>query len=107
MRFLAILLFAPWLLILGWAYWAYPKAMVRTAARRLFDIAALLLATMAAVQGALLGFDRAVLPAVGQFGRGPGAIWQQVLPALCGYGAFSVVLVLALVARQLGWGRHR
>lgn len=103
MRYLAILLLAPWLLILGWAYWAYPKSLPRTSARRVFDFAALLLAAAAAVQCAVLGFDAATVPEVGQFGPSSGAIWQQVLPALYGYGACVVVLVVAMLVRQAIW----
>jgi hypothetical protein len=105
MRYLAIILLAPWLLILGWAYWSYPRSLLRSGARRSFDVAALLLAALAAVQCAMLGFDAATVPAVGQFGRSSGAIWQQVLPALYGYGACVLVLALALIVRQLIWRR--
>ncbi|WP_130617573.1 hypothetical protein [Dyella amyloliquefaciens] len=103
MRYLAILLLAPWLLILGWAYWAYPKSLPRTSARRGFDMAALLLAAFAAVECAGAAFDTASVPAVGQYGPASGAIWQQVLPALYGYGACVVVLVLAMIVRHLLW----
>jgi hypothetical protein len=107
MRYLAILLLAPWLLILCWGYWAYPKSLPRTSFRRVFDVVALLLALIAAAECAALGFDRVELPTVDGFGRASGAIWQQVLPALYGYGAFTVVLVLALLLRYLVWGRRR
>ncbi len=103
MRFLAILLLAPWLLILGWAYWAYPKSLPRTRARRSFDVAALLLAAFAAVQCDIVAFDTASVPAVGEYGPSSGAIWQQVLPALYGYGACVLVLVLAMIIRHLVW----
>lgn len=103
MRYLAILLLAPWLLILGWAYWSYPKSLPRTSARRSFDLAALLLAAFAAVECASTAFDTASVPAVGQYGPASGAIWQQVLPALYGYGACVVVLVLAMIVRHLLW----
>jgi len=106
MRYLAILLLAPWLLILGWAYWAFPKSLPRTKARRLFDLAALLLAAVTAVQSAVLGFEAATVPAVGQFGPSSGAIWQQVLPALYGYGACVAVLLVAMLLRQWVWHRR-
>lgn len=106
MRHLALLLLAPWLLILGWAYFSFPKTLLRTAARRLFDLGALLLAGFAAVLSATAGFDAARLPGTSQFGRYSGAIWQQVLPALYGYGACVGVLVLALALRQLIWRRR-
>ncbi|OOG44506.1 hypothetical protein B0E52_07110 [Rhodanobacter sp. C06] len=107
MRYLALLLLAPWLLILGWAYASYPKSLPRTPTRRLFDVLALLLAFAAATYAGLLGFD-AVQPSVPDEAgrRASGAIWQQVLPALCGYGAFTTVLVLALLLRAWLWRRR-
>jgi hypothetical protein len=104
MRYLAILLLAPWLLILCWGYWAFPKSLPRTASRRVFDVVAVLVSLIAAAQCAVIGFDRVELPTVDGFGRASGAIWQQVLPALYGYGAFTVVLVLAMLLRYLCWG---
>ena len=107
MRYLALMLLAPLLLILCWGYWAYPRSLPRSASQRVFDVAALLLALVTAVQCALLGFDQAALPTVDGFGRASGAIWQQVLPALYGYGAFAAVLLLAMVLRHICWGRQR
>ncbi len=106
MRYLAILLLAPWLLILCWGYAAYPKSLPKTAGRRFFDVIMVLLAAVASVQSALLGFDAVPLPAMGEFGRISGGIWQQVLPALYGYGACVVVLVLAFGLRWMIWGRR-
>jgi hypothetical protein len=103
LRYLALLLLAPWLLILGWAYFTYPKSLPRTAARRAFDWVALLLAVVAAAWCAMLGFDAAPLPTVDGFGRASGAIWRQVLPVLLGYGACVAVLLLALLLRQAVW----
>ena len=106
MRYLALLLLAPWLMVLGWAYFAYPKSLPRTLGRRLFDLAMLGLAAAAAVVAAVTGFDTVRLPQAGPFGRASGAIWQQVLPALYGYGAFAGMLLLALLLRHLCWGRR-
>lgn len=108
MRYLALLLLAPWLLILGWAYASYPKSLPRTPARWLFDTLALLLAFAIAAYAGLLGFDAVQLPMPDETGRrASGAVWQQVLPALCGYGAFAGVLALALPLRHLLWHRLR
>lgn len=107
MRYLALLLLAPWLIVLGWAYFAYPKSLPRTLGRRLFDLLALALAAIAAVCAAVLGYEAVEIPGVGEFGRASGAIWQQVLPALYGYGACVSVLALALLLRWYGWGRRR
>ncbi len=106
MRYLAVLLLLPWLLILCWGYWAYPKSLPRSATRRSFDIAAMLLALITAVQCAVLAFDQVELPTVDGFGRASGAIWQQVLPALYGYGAFTAVLLLAMLLRHVLWRRR-
>lgn len=103
MRYLAIILLAPWLLILAWAYWAYPKSLPRTRARRAFDLAALLVSAVAALQCAVIGFEAAGVPEVGEFGPASGAIWQQVLPALYGYGACVLVLGVAMWLRHLIW----
>lgn len=103
MRYLAILLLLPWLLILCWGYWSYPKGLARGATRRAFDVAVLLLALGAAVICALHGYDAVQLPPTDQFGRASGGIWQQVFPALYGYGAFAGVLLLAVIVRQLCW----
>ena len=105
MSYLAVLLLAPWLAILGWAYWAYPKSLPHTLSRRLFDALALLLASAATWWCAMAGYRAAIVPSVGGYGRSSGAIWQQVLPALQGYGACVAVLLLALYVRHLIW-RH-
>lgn len=105
MRYLAIVLLLPWLLVICWAYWAYPKSLPSTRRRRSFDVVAMLLALAAAAQAAVFGFEAAVVPGMGQFGRDSGGIWQQVLPALYGYGAFLVVILLALIVRAKLWSR--
>ena len=107
MRYLALLVLAPWLVVLGWAYFAYPKSLPRTAGRRVFDGLALLAAAVATVLAAVSGYEAVTVPEVGQFGRSSGAIWQQVLPALYGYGACVAVLLLAFVLRRQLWGRAR
>lgn len=107
MRFLALMLLGPWLLILAWVYWAYPKSLVLTAWRRLFDVIALLLAVAVATWLAKIGYDGYVAPQADEFGRPSGAIWQHVAPALYAYGGFSVVLVAAMLLRWLAWGRSR
>jgi hypothetical protein len=106
MRYLALMLLAPWLIVLGWAYWQYPKSLLKNMTRRGFDVLALVAAMVAAIQAALIAFDAVELPAADQFGPKSGAIWQQVVPALWGYGAFVAVLVVALIVRQLVWKKR-
>lgn len=105
MRYLPLLLMGPWLLILAWAYWAYPKALPRTGSRRLFDVIALALATWATVRLAAWGFDGFAGVRVDELGTHSGAIWQQVAPALYAYGGFAAVLVPAALLRHGVWGR--
>lgn len=107
MRFLALLLLGPWLLILAWAYWAYPKSLPCTTWRRLFDTVALLLACIAAAWLAAIGYDSYVAVQPDEFGPRSGAIWQHVAPALYAYGGFSAVLAAAMLVRLLAWGRSR
>jgi len=103
MRFLAILLLAPWLLVLAWAYWAYPKSLPRPAARRVFDAMAIVLAAVVAVALSLMAFDAVQVRQVGVFGPESGSIWKQVMPALYGYFSFMAVLALALWFRWMLW----
>lgn len=106
MRYLALMLLAPWLIVLGWAYWAYPKSLPRGVARRGFDALALAAAVVVSIQAALMAYDAVELPAADQFGPKSGAIWQQVVPALYGYGAFVAVLAVALIVRHVIWKRR-
>ncbi len=106
MRYLSLMLLAPWLLVLAWAYWAYPKSLPRTAPRRLFDGAALVLAFAASIWSALLAFDSVAVRQVDAFGPESGSIWKQVIPALAAYGLFAGVLVLAMLVRHLLWRRR-
>jgi len=105
MRYLPLLLLGPWLLVLAWAYWAWPRSLPRPLARRVFDVAALVLAGCATVWLAGVGYDSFEGVLVDEHGRRSGAIWQQVAPILYAYGGFSVVLVLAALLRQGLWRR--
>jgi hypothetical protein len=105
MRYLAVLLLTPWLLILAWAYWAYPKSLPRVALRRLFDVVALVVAAIASVGLAMYAFDSVTIKQVGTFGPESGGIWKQVIPALYGYFTFLVVLAVAMLVRHAIWRR--
>ncbi len=87
---LALILFLPWFAILAALYWIYPR-QPRGPGRRLFDIAALALATALSVWGMHWGFLNADPDA--------GAIWKQVLATSVAYGLFLMVMTLAIALR--------
>jgi len=88
---LALILFAPWFLILATLFWLYPR-QPRTAARRWFDIAALLLALVAFVASLHWSF--------GYADRSYGHLWPQILATSVGYGVFLAVLTVAFFMRR-------
>jgi hypothetical protein len=94
---LALLLFAPWFLILAVLYWVYPR-QPRNAARRLFDTCAL--AT------ALIAFVLTLHWAHGYADRRYGEMWPQILATSVGYGVFLAVLLVAIYLRR-AWLRRR
>lgn len=100
-QYLTLLLFLPWFALLGALYWCYPRRP-RPAARRAFDAAVLVLALALSIAGMRLGY------ADGAADPGAGPIWRQVLAVLYAYGAFLVVLAVAVPLRmRLLAGRWR
>jgi hypothetical protein len=89
---LALILFAPWFVILGWAYWTYPKSHAVTAARRRLDVAALLLALVASAVAMYWAYFRPF--------DGVGTMWPQVIATLAGYHVFVGVLAVAFFVRR-------
>ena len=87
---LALILFTPWFAILAALYWIYPR-QPRSWQRKAFDGAALLIAVAAAAITMQWSFHNADPNA--------GAIWKQVLATLVAYGAFLIVLVVAVPLR--------
>lgn len=88
---LALILFLPWFLVLGVLFWLFPREP-RNAARRAFDVAALLLALAAfvlSVHWAHAGAD----PAYGH-------MWRQVLATAVGYGVYLAVMTIAFFTRR-------
>ena len=92
MPYLALILFLPWFLLLGALFWLFPR-QPRSARRKRFDIAALLVAFVLSFAGMQWGY------ALGLADVGTGAIWKQVLATLVAYGAFLFVLVVAVPLR--------
>ena len=88
---LALILFAPWFLILAALYWLYPR-QPRSAARMRFDSVALLLAFVGCLASLYWSFSWA--------DRSHGALWPQILATSVGYGVFLAVLTGAIFLRR-------
>lgn len=93
MPYLALILFMPWFLLLGSLFWLFPR-QPRSARRKGFDIATLAIAFVLSFIGMQWGY------ALGLADVGTGAIWKQVLATLVAYGAFLVVLTVAIPSRM-------
>ena len=107
MRYLSLMLLAPWLLVLAWAYWTFPRTPSGGPGKRIFDVLAIGAALATSAWCALLAFDSVAIKSIGVLGPESGSIWKQVVPALYGYGAFVAVLIVALLVRYLIWQRGK
>lgn len=89
--YLALILFLPWFAILAGLYWRFPR-QPRHAARRGFDVAALVLAFVA--------FAFANHWALGHADLAYCRLWPQILATSVAYGVFLLVLALAFLVRR-------
>ena len=97
MPYLALILFAPWFLILGALFWIYPRQPL-TRARRLFDALTLLIAG----GGSFAGMNWAYVTA----NTDVGSMWKQIFATLVAYGVFLGVMTVAVFLRH-AWLRER
>lgn len=88
---LALVLFAPWFLVLGALFWIYPRQPTG-AGRRWFDVAALV--------GALALFLLTLHWAHDIADRGYGRMWPQVLATSVGYGVYLGAMAAAWLVRR-------
>jgi hypothetical protein len=88
---LALLLFAPWFGILGWAYWNYPRRHVAAGGTRRFDAAVLLVSLLLSVLAMRWSYARSY--------HGGGSMWPQVLATISAYHAFLLVLAAGWLLR--------
>ncbi|SKA04499.1 hypothetical protein [Novilysobacter spongiicola] len=87
---LALILFVPWFAILAVLFWLFPR-QPRTLARKAFDTASLVLATVMAALGMYWSMENADP----QYGH----MWQQVLATTLSYAMFLAVMTLAMLVR--------
>jgi hypothetical protein len=93
---LAMILCGPWFSILAGLFWMFPR-QPRSAARKAFDIASLVLATTLATFGMQWSVHNAE--------PGYGHMWQQILATMMAYGGFLMVMTVAVMARWIWLSR--
>lgn len=86
---LALILFIPWYAILAVLFWLYPR-QPRTAARKAFDSASLVLATGLSALSMYWSMETADTRH---------HMWQQVLATSVSYGVFLAVMTAAMLLR--------
>jgi hypothetical protein len=105
MRYLPLALLSPTLLVLIWLYWMFPRGSFPLG-RRLYDVLVIAMTMAACVVTSIWIDESAGSSAVAAFGRPSGQIWSQVKPALCGYGASTLLLAVGVIVRGLVWRRN-
>lgn len=104
-RFVALLLIGPWLIVLGFLYWLYARRRVAHGVPRGFDIAVLVVAALSTIVFTALAFEagsRAVLQA------NVDPVWKQMAAAWAAYPAYFCVLFLGLLRHWIaGWRQRR
>ena len=88
---LALVLFAPWFLVLSVLFWLFPREP-RHVRRRVFDVVALVVA--------LLAFIATLRWSHGYADRQHGHMWPQILATSAGYGVYLLVLTVAVFVRR-------
>ncbi|HET8897536.1 MAG TPA: hypothetical protein VFN09_01960 [Rhodanobacteraceae bacterium] len=104
---LPLLLLGPTLLILAALYWFFPRTLRVSAARRGYDVLALLLACATALALTWHGLRAPSVAYADVLGNHAGEIWPQVLAILYAYSGFCLVLGLAAGVRQRLWRQPR
>lgn len=97
---LALILFLPWFAILGSLFWFCPREP-RGTARRVFDVAAMIVAVIAFVLA--IRWGHAIAEPTGTAGN----IWRQVVATATGYAVFLAVMTLAFILRRAWLRRPR
>ena len=95
---LGALLLSPFLIILSWMYWLWPKSHARGPGRLGYDLTVLGLAWGLALVAGVIGFHDAAA-------GGHGPIWKQVVGALAVYHVFPLLLAIGWVLRPRIVGR--
>lgn len=94
---LTLILFLPWFLILSALFWIWPR-QPRGVARRLYDLAAILV-SLALFVASLYWLQDLADPAHGR-------MWRHILATAAGYGVFLAAMLVAFVLRMLLFRRR-
>lgn len=103
-RFVGIMMMAPWLIILGFIYWFYTRRRVAHGVPRGFDIGVLCVAVVSSIACSAWAFDLGVHMAA-QPGVDP--VWKQVVATWVAYPAYFIILFLGLFRHWIAGRRER
>ncbi|MGH8233497.1 MAG: hypothetical protein ACREPU_04785 [Rhodanobacteraceae bacterium] len=97
-RFIALLLLAPCLAVLGWLYWLYVRRRAANGVSAGFDAGVLVAAALTSIACCGIFYDL-------DYGR-VGPIWKQVAAVLATWAGFNVVLLYGLALHYWLGRRH-
>lgn len=103
-RFVALLLIGPWLIVLGFLYWLYVRRRVANGVSAGFDVAVLVIAALSTVMFSALAFEAGATAAL-RAQTDP--IWKQIAAAWAAYPAYFCVLFLGLARHWIAGWRER
>lgn len=104
-RFVALLLIGPWLIVLGFLYWLYARRRVAHGVPPAFDVAVLAVAAISTITFTALAFEAGSHAAL-QANVDP--VWKQMAAAWAAYPAYFCVLFLGLLRHWIaGWRQKR
>ena len=98
MRFVALLLIGPWLIVLGFLYWLYVRRRAAHGVSRAFDIGVLVVAVLSTIFFSSLAFEGGARAAAR---AGVDPVWKQMAAAWAAYPAYFIVLFLGLLRHWL------
>lgn len=103
-RFVALLLIGPWLIVLGVLYWLYVRRRVAHGVPARFDVAVLVVAALSTIVFTALAFEAGAVAAARS---GVDPVWKQMAAAWAAYPAYFCVLFLGLLTHWAAGWRHR
>lgn len=103
-RFVALLLIGPWLIVLGFLYWLYVRRRAANGVPASFDVAVLIVAALSTIVFTALAFEAGAVAAARS---GVDPVWKQMAAAWAAYPAYFCVLFLGLLRHWIAGRRQR